>query len=258
MTATIAPTTAAGPVDRRGSRIPFATLLRVEAGKATDTRAARWLIGIMLATTVLIMLIPLLAPGSIDQTSANYIEFATTPLAFLAPIVAILALTSEWTQRTVLTTFTQEPRRARVLGAKLGVSVLVALASTLFAGVVAASGLGIASAAGRDISGHVGGALVVGVVLYGLLNVLSGAAFGAVLQNSPAAIVSSLVLPTVVGFIGAAVSGVHDWIDPSTIFSWVLDGEFSGHVGGIVVTTLLWVVAPLAAGVWRTLTREVK
>jgi ABC-2 type transport system permease protein len=97
--------------------IPFRRLLRVEWGKATDTRAARWLLVLVALSTMGLMLRPLLAAGT-EQSLSNYVYFAGVGLAILLPVVAILTLTSEWSQRTVLTTFTQEPRRIRVVLAK--------------------------------------------------------------------------------------------------------------------------------------------
>ena len=180
------------------------------------------------------------------------------PVGTLLPIVAILAVTSEWGQRTVLTTFTQEPRRNRVLGAKFGVATVMALAGAAFTGVVLAVALGLASATGRTVDLHVSTAEVVGLALYCLLNVLNGAAFGAALQNTPAAIVTSLVVPTAVGVLGAASKTVQDWIDPSTAFNWVARAEFHGHLGAIATNTLLWVLAPFVVGIWRGQRREVK
>ena len=72
------------------------------------------------------MLAPLLAPSSIDQTYTSYLGFAAIGLTILLPVVSILTLTSEWSQRTALTTFTQEPRRMRVINAKIAVSLMLA------------------------------------------------------------------------------------------------------------------------------------
>src|SRR5207247_9033606 len=88
-------------------------------GKATDTPAARWLILTVALTTTGLMLAPLLAKNTIDQTQTSYLAFAALALTVLLPVVSILTLTSEWTQRTVLATFTQEPRRARVIKARV-------------------------------------------------------------------------------------------------------------------------------------------
>ena len=112
--------------------IPFARLVRVEWSKATETRAARWLLAAVAATTVGLMLAPILSPSSIDQTYTSYLSYAATGLSILLPVLAILTLTSEWSQRTVLTTFTQEPRRLRIVTAKITVSLILGASSAVF------------------------------------------------------------------------------------------------------------------------------
>ncbi len=136
MSTTIAPrtyTAEASPSAGVGP-IPFRRLLRVEWGKATDTRAARWLLGLVALSTVGMMLAPVLAPASIDQTYTSYLGIAAIALSILLPVVAILMLSGEWSQRTVFTTFTQEPRRIRVVNAKLAASLLMVVAQPSSAG----------------------------------------------------------------------------------------------------------------------------
>ena len=53
--------------------IPFPRLVRVEWAKATDTRAARWLLALVALSTAGMMLVPVLAPTSFDQTYASYL-----------------------------------------------------------------------------------------------------------------------------------------------------------------------------------------
>ena len=113
-----APSSTLGP-------IPFPRLVRVEWAKATDTRAARWLLALVALSTAAMMLAPVLAPTSFDQTYASYLGVAALALAILLPVVAILMLTGEWSQRTAFTTFTQEPRRIRVVNAKLAASMVL-------------------------------------------------------------------------------------------------------------------------------------
>ena len=104
--------------------IPFSRLVRVEWTKATDTRAARWLLGLVALSTVGTMLAPILAPTRFDQTYAGYLEVASIAQVILLPVVGILMLTSEWSRRSILTTFTQEPRRIRVVKAKLASALI--------------------------------------------------------------------------------------------------------------------------------------
>ena len=237
--------------------IPFRRLLRVEWGKATDTRAARWLLALVAASTVGMMLAPMLASSSIDQTYTSYLGYAALGLTILLPVVAILTLTSEWSQRTVLTTFTQEPRRTRVISAKIAVSLLLAVGGAMFGGLVTAAGLAVATASGRELDANLNVGVVVGYLLFVLLNVLNGVAFGALLHNSSAAIVLYFALPAAFALLGFALKSVAEWIDVSTTFNWVLLGEWSGHIPQIMVSAVVWVAIPLAVGVVRTVRREI-
>jgi len=171
--------------------------------------------------------------------------------------VAILTLSSEWSQRTVLTTFTQEPRRIRVVLAKVVVSVLLAAAGALFGLLVAVGALAAAAASGRHVDVDPGAGLILGFGLFVLLNVLSGVAIGALLHNSAAAIVVYFVLPTAFALLGAQVAFIAEWLDLSGIFNWLLLGQPSGHWPQIMVAALLWVVGPLTAGLVRTVRREI-
>ena len=56
--------------------IPFSRLVRVEWAKATDTRAARWLLALVALSTAGMMLVPVLAPTTFDQTYASYLRVA--------------------------------------------------------------------------------------------------------------------------------------------------------------------------------------
>ncbi len=101
-------------------RRPSLTLLtRVELRKIVDTRSGQAL----LALTLLLsfgVLGYLVAQGAADGLSySGWARDASYPVIALLPVLGVLAMASEWTQRTVLTTFTQTPRRIRVLTAKL-------------------------------------------------------------------------------------------------------------------------------------------
>ena len=237
--------------------IPFSRLVRVEWAKATDTRAARWLLALVTLSTAGMMLVPVLVPTTFDQTYASYLRVAALGLTILLPVVAILMLTGEWSQRSVMTTFTQEPRRIRVLDAKLAVSMVLGGGGAVFGGVVTAAGLGLASASGRALEANLTVGAITGYLLFVLLNVLAGVALGALLQNSATAIAASFALPAAFALLGTASTLVADWIDMSTTFNWVLENNWGGHVPQISVSVLFWVAVPLAAGVVRTIRRDV-
>ena len=245
-----APPSAIGP-------IPFSRLVRVEWAKATDTRAARWLLGLVALSTAAMMLAPVLAPASFDQTHAGYLGVAAIAVTILLPVVAILVFTGEWSQRTAFTTFTQEPRRIRVLNAKVAASLLLGVCGAAYGGVVTAVGIVLTAASGRTLEADLSIGAIVGFVLFVLLNVLAGVALGALLQSSGTAIAASFALPAAGAVIGTASTVVANWIDMSTPWTWVLESDWSGHGPQIGVSLLFWGVAPLAAGFIRTVRRDV-
>ncbi len=237
--------------------IPFSRLVRVEWAKATDTRAARWLLALVILSTAGMMLVPVLAPTTFDQTDASYLRVAALGLTILLPVVAILMFTGEWSHRSVIATFTQEPRRIRVLNAKLMVSMVLGGGAAVVGGVVTAAGLALASASGRVLEADLTAGVITGVLLFVLLNVLAGAALGALLQHSATAIAASFALPAAFAVLGTASTVVSDWIDMSTTWNWVLENDWAGHVPQISVSIVFWIVVPFAAGVVRTIRRDV-
>lgn len=211
----------------------------------------------MALSTAGMMLAPVLAPTSFDQTHTSYLRIAALALTILLPVVAILMLTGEWSQRSVFTTFTQEPRRIRVVNAKLAASLVLGGGAAVFGGVVTAAGLGLASVSGRALEADMTAGAITGYLLFVLLNVLAGVALGALLQNSATAIAASFALPAAFALLGAASKVVAEWIDMSGPFNWVLESEWGGRVPQISVAILFWVAVPLAAGVVRTVRRDV-
>lgn len=258
MTTTISPRTRRIDASLSTPRpIPFSRLVQVEWAKATDTRAARWLLGLVALSTVGLMAVAIVVPKRFDQSYAGYLEVASIGQVILMPLVAILMLTSEWSQRSIMTTFTQEPRRIRVVNAKLVVSLLLGGSAALFGGVVTAAGLGIAAASGRALEANLSVGIIAGYLLYLLLNVLAGAAFGASVQNSATAIAAYFALNVAVALLGEVFNFIGNWIDTETTWNWVLDNDWSGHVPQILFSIVLWVAVPLIAGVVRTIRRDV-
>ncbi|MBG6102521.1 ABC-type transport system involved in multi-copper enzyme maturation permease subunit [Micromonospora vinacea] len=264
MTTTTAP--AAGAVaPRHHTPVRRPSLLRltgVELRKLVDTRAGRWLlitIGLVAAAIVTLQLI--YAPDA-DQTFNNFFVPSLLPIGVLLPVLGILSITSEWSQRTALTTYALVPRRERVVAAKLFAVVLAALASVLASLALAAVGTLVASATGGAGTWGLDASLLVNAVILQVTNVVIGAAFGLLLLNPPLAIVGYFLLPTLWGVLGEMVKplrGPSEWLDTSKTMeplfsSDALTGE---QWGRIVVSLLVWMVLPLAAGLFRTLRREV-
>ena len=120
-------------------------LTAVELRKMVNTRSGFWLpIGVALLT-VAVALIASANHGGRDATFTHVLHATAQPAAFLLPVMGMLLICGEWSQRTTLTTFTLVPSRWRVIGAKLGASMIVstiALVVCLLLTVVSAAALG--------------------------------------------------------------------------------------------------------------------
>ena len=114
--------------------IPFRTVVGVELRKAFDTRSGFWL------------MVAIAAAGrardgrrsspsrpSSDLTYDSFAGAIGVPMTILLPVVAILAVTGEWSQRAGLTTFTLVPHRGRVIRAKFVVTIAIGIASMALA-----------------------------------------------------------------------------------------------------------------------------
>ena len=258
-TATV-PSRIAGP--RPTSGVPFTRLLHVELRKMLDTRAGRWLIigiGAIIAVALTIMFFN---EGG-QHAFGEYLQATTMPMALILPVVGVLAVTSEWSQRTGLVTFGLEPRRIRVAWAKLVSALVVGVCAFALSLVLA----GIAHQAAITFRGITGDWTTDGLVLLGaggyvLLGLAQGVAFGMLFKNTPAAIVVFFVLPTAWSILGSMVSWLQDaatWLDMNQTMQPLFTGSLSSaewaHLGTSVA---FWVVAPLAVGIWRLTRAEVK
>jgi ABC-type transport system involved in multi-copper enzyme maturation permease subunit len=145
----------------------------------------------------------------------------------------------------------------RIVTAKITVSLMLGAGAAVFGGLVTAAGLGVAAASGRTLDPNLNAGLLVAFLLYVILNVMTGGALGALVHNSAAAIVASFVLPIGFALLGRASQLVADWLDYSTTFNWLLNGEWSGHASQILVSMIIWIAIPLGAGLVRTVRREI-
>ncbi|HET7763413.1 MAG TPA: ABC transporter permease [Phycicoccus sp.] len=262
--ATAAPTRLPAPIpgDRPTHRVPFLRLVRVELRKMLDTRAGRWLliaIGVVIAAALVIMF----ATDGGEHPYGDYLQATTMPMAMLLPLVGILAVTSEWSQRTALVTFALEARRVRVAWAKVVAAMLVGVGAVAFS-----LALGTAAHAGaiafRGIEGDwtMSGLALAGAAGYVLLGLAQGLGFGMLLRNTPAAIVLFFVLPTAWSVLSSMVSWVERagaWLDMNRTMQPLFTGSLTGEQWAQLGTSVgVWVALPLALGMWRLTRAEVK
>jgi ABC-2 type transport system permease protein len=241
--------------------VPLSRLVKVEMRKMLDTRAGMWLMIAIIAITVLITVIFFFASDSKDKTFTNYIGVIGTPQGFLLPVLGILLVTQEWSQRTGMVTFTLEPRRGKVLWAKVLAALVFGLLAVVLAIAVAALFTAISGA--PDAWQNIGLDDVGKFTILQVSGVLQGLAFGLIFLNSAAAIVTYFVLPiafSIVTSIWTALKDVQPWIDLGTSQTPLFSGDaMTGKEWAqLAVGTLIWVVLPFFAGLWRVLRAELK
>jgi hypothetical protein len=251
------------PAPLRGNPPSASTLVRVELRKMVDTRAGRWLL-VATGLVVLAAGIARLLTGDVaDRTFIDAVQITTLPLGVLLPVIGILAATGEWSQRTAVSTFALVPRRGRVLRGKVGAVLLLGLAGFVVA-LVAAAVATVVGGAAADLADpwRIDDGALAQALLFLLLSVVWGLAFGLALVQPGLAIVGFFVLPTVFTIIGQLAPGLQDgldWVDPNVALAPLTDGTTAGADWGRIATaSLLWIAVPLALGVRRNLRREVK
>lgn len=260
------PTTASVPDRIAGERptagVPFTRLIRVETRKQLDTRAGRWLL-IAIAAIIATALVIMFFNNGGEHPFGDYLQATTMPMALLLPVVGVLAVTSEWSQRTGLVTFALEPRRMRVGWAKLVSALLVGLTAFVLAVALAV----VAHQAAITVRGAEGdwgiaGLALAGAGLFVLLGVAQGVAFGMLLRNTPAAIVLLFVLPTAWGILGSLVdwaASAARWLDLNVTMQPLFSGSLTGEQWAQLGTSVgVFVLLPLAVGLWTLSRSEVK
>ncbi len=173
-------------------------------------------------------------------------------------------MTSEWSQRTGLVTFTLEPRRGRVIWGKFLAAMLVGVAAIVMSVALAA----VAHQAAITIQGYGGdwaldNNTLLGAGLFVLLGVAQGVGFGMLLRNTPAAIVLLFVLPTAWAILGQMVSWLDSaasWLDMNRTTNALFTVEsMTGEQWAQLGTSVgLWVALPVAVGMLLLRRAEVK
>jgi ABC-2 type transport system permease protein len=250
-------------------RVPMARIIRVELRKMLDTRSGFWLLASIAISAVLASLGVILWAPDGELTYSTFATAIRFPVVIILPLVAILSVTSEWSQRTGLTTFTAIPHRSRIITAKAAASIFVAVVAMLLTFAVGALGnlLGAAVKGTTpvwDVTVTQGFYYVLGMVL----SLLVGFMLGVLIRSSTGAIVAYFILtflvPTIFGLLATSQQWFHDlqpWIDIQFAQSGLFVFEkslTSAEWAHIAVTGVTWLVIPLAIGLGFVMRAEVK
>jgi ABC-type transport system involved in multi-copper enzyme maturation permease subunit len=250
-------------------RVPFTRLVQVELRKMTDTRAGRWLLISIAALTALVLVIQLWVVLAQDQT-VTFNDFgggANIPMNILLPVLGVMSVTSEWSQRTAMVTFSLEPSRTRFLAAKYTGTLIVALVAVALGLVLTIAANAIyAAALDNPVTWDLSPFQIMCFFLLYVFSMSTGFAFGMLFLNTAAAIVIyfvySFILPGLFE-LGASLmdwfKDLRPWIDfnaaQTPLSTTDMDGKDWAH---LATAGLLWLALPLVIGVWRVLRAEVK
>jgi ABC-2 type transport system permease protein len=249
--------------------VPFGRLVAVELRKMADTRAGRWLLISIAALTALVLAIQLavILSNDLQVDFRDFMIAMNTPMGVLLPVLGIMSVTSEWTQRTAMVTFTLEPSRSRLILAKFVSTMLIAVVAVVIGlALSVVANLLYGALSGDEVLWDIG---VVDVVFYFLLHAIgmaTGFAFGTLFLITAAAIVVyfvySFVLPGLFQ-LGAQLidwfADIQPWIDFAAAQNPLIEGSISGEQWAqLAVSGFIWLVLPLAVGLWRVLRAEVK
>ncbi|MCW2868532.1 MAG: transporter permease [Marmoricola sp.] len=249
--------------------IPLTRITAVELRKMFDTRSGFWLIASIAITSLLATAGVVLWASDDGLTYSTFATAIRFPVVIILPLIAILAVTSEWSQRTGLTTFTLVPHRSRIITAKALSSVIIAIAAMVLAFAVGALG-NLLGAAIRGVP------LVWDVtltqcwyyVLGMVLSLMMGFMLGVLIRASTGALVAyfiwTFVVPVVFGLLADSQRWFHTlqpWVDIQFaqaglfVFAHALTGQ---EWAQIAVTGATWLLLPLLVGLRLVMRAEVK
>ena len=223
----------------------------------TDTRAGFWLLFTTAALTVAVR-----RRCSRSSARRRTTRCATSsgsrspPASVLLPIVGILLVSSEWSQRTAVMTFALVPQRSRVLWAKLAAGVALSVAALQIGLAVALVGTR-RSAATWSLPAWMVGQSAISLAT----GMVTGIAFGAVLLASAPAIVLYFALPLAWGALGTLpfLEGAARWLDGGQSLVPLTEELMSTTQWARAGATLaVWMLLPLLAGFWRVTRGDVR
>lgn len=247
-----------------------ARLVRAEARKLASTRAPRWVAASAVGMTLL-ALSGAVASGGIPEDALRTTDGLRMVLghgglaAILALVLGVLSTASEYRHGTVVDTLLSEPRRGRVLGAK--VTTLAVGGAAL--GVVVAAGAWLGTVAwyggkGIDLPAALGDATVLrtlaGIVAWNGLYAVLGVALGTIIRTPAGAIVGAILWLYVLerAFAGL-IPSVAKWLPAMSALALgntPPTGDLLGQAAGGVVL-LGWTALALTGAYLATTGRDV-
>jgi ABC-2 type transport system permease protein len=243
----------------------FANHALIEARKLAGTRSGKGLIAVLAVLAICGALVSMSMPADTPTLSiVDTYAMAVAPLVLFVPITAMVTLTSEWSTRSAVLTFTLTPQRGGVLAGKVLLGAALSVVAPLYALGLAVIATEISALSrGRDVSyanafGFNGGLLqnVVLVTTYTAFAI----AVGMLVRVTAAAVPVFLALTVLPDAVLKMVLGSSaNWVSPIRGFEKLSSGDFStgvefGQAGTVI---FLWLLLPLILGGYRFLRTDI-
>jgi ABC-2 type transport system permease protein len=247
--------------------IPLSRIVSVELRKSFDTRSGFWLLASIGITALIATGAVLLFAPDDELTYDTFAGAIGFPMAVILPMVAVLSVTSEWSQRSGLTTFTLVPHRGRTILAKAIVAIGIGVTSMLLAFSLGAIGNLIGPMiTGTDRVWDDGPMILANIVLANVLGLMVGFMLGVVIRNSAGAIVAYFVYSFVLPTLSMVLAASQDWfkdLQPWIDFNFAQGNLFGNDISAtewaqLGVTSVFWLIIPLTIGLRLVLRSEVK
>jgi hypothetical protein len=247
--------------------IPLSRITTTELRKMFDTRSGFWLLASIAILALLATAAVIVFANTDEMTYSTFVAAIGVPMTLVLPIMAILSVTAEWSQRSGLTTFTLVPHRGRVIAAKAISCVGVAVVSIPLAFGIGALGNLVGTAiAGVDPVWDLTVTNLLTIILANVLGLLVGFMLGVVIRNSAGALAAYFIyqflLPSLALLLASSQEWFRDlqpWVDFDYAQSPLLDGALTAQQWTqLGVTGLLWLVFPLTVGLALLMRAEVK
>lgn len=251
--------------------ISFLRTCLVELRKSYNTRAGFWLM-VSIASLVTLFQVILLISVNVQDSYSSFTDFTANVFLVtlvLMPILAILLVTTEWSQRTAMVSFTLEPRRVRVVLAKLVAVILVALCTVALMFLVALACTALCELLQPELTDWDIEAefvfLLAPIAL--VVTTVFGFALGCLFLNTPASIVvflvawfASLPILFVIAGLIPPFEDVIPWLSIQLNVLLLADElpQDAEAWGQLLVSAGFWIALPLAFGTLRILRAEVK
>jgi ABC-2 type transport system permease protein len=249
------------------SAIPLRRITTTEVRKMLDTRSGSWLMASIGILALLTTSAVILWAARDELTYSTFVSAISVPMTLVIPMVAILSVTGEWSQRSGLTTFTLVPYRSRVITAKALACLGVAVVTIPFAfGVGALGNIAGTAIAGVQPVWDLTVTSLLTIMLAKVLAMMVGFMLGVLIRGSAAALVAYFIyqflLPSLALLLARSQEWFRDlqpWVDFDFNQGPLLEGALTAQQWvQLLATGAIWLVVPLAVGLVLVVRAEVK